>query len=402
MGFLDRLAKSLFGKNETDGLTSVESSAYASQPAFSTYSLLGISQVADRRTEMNSSYAASAVAVAELPGLGQSMRAPIDFAAEPSSAAFFDVDFDRELDNVFASLVSQDASPVAETADEVFAKDQPVVEALFADIAANYARPVKNFIFELKRGTATKEWIEICRPAMHGISRAAEGMGLSKAARHMVDFESALSLAQTSDQQVLNGELRELLLWCYEDLIKVMPEAFVIGEEEQQREGIIINSLLMQIPDVGRVTIEKLYRAGLTSLDTLYLARKDELAAATGIPTYLTERICEKFQAYRTRRENNPQDVADLGQRESLSKLVAELRRHHEGFRRASEHEWSNPELASDKRNYRRQRQSCMLWINILLAEVGELDLVNELEKLSFERRVQRLEQYLASAPATI
>jgi hypothetical protein len=181
-----------------------------------------------------------------------------------------------------------------------------------------------------------------------------------------------------------------------------MPEAFVVGEEEQQREGIIINSLLMQIPDVGRVTIEKLYRAGLTSLDTLYMARRDDLAVATGIPSYLSERICEKFQAYRTRLENNPRDVADLGQRDRLSKLAAELRRHHEGFQHASANEWSNPALASDKRDYRQQRQSCMLWINVLLAEVGELDLVNELEKLSFDRRVQRLDEYLASPPTVM
>jgi hypothetical protein len=181
-----------------------------------------------------------------------------------------------------------------------------------------------------------------------------------------------------------------------------MPEAFVVGEEEQQREGIIINSLLMQISDVGRVTIEKLYRAGLTSLDTLYMARRDDLAVAKGIPPHLSERICEKFQAYRARLENNPRDVADLGQRDRLSKLVAELERHHEGFQHASANEWSNPTLASEKRDYRQQRQSCMLWINVLLAEVGELDLVNELEKLSFERRVQRLEEYLASPPSTM
>jgi hypothetical protein len=81
---------------------------------------------------------------------------------------------------------------------------------------------------------------------MHGITRAAEGMGLSMAAKRMVDFEAALSLAQSSEQRVLGGEIRDLLLWCYEDLIKAMPQAFVLGEEEQQREGIIINSLLLR------------------------------------------------------------------------------------------------------------------------------------------------------------
>ncbi|MGH9929461.1 MAG: hypothetical protein ACREA9_09550, partial [Pyrinomonadaceae bacterium] len=145
-----------------------------------------------------------------------------------------------------------------------------------------------------------------------------------------------------------------------------------------------------------------LYRAGLTSLDTLYLAKKDDLAVTTGIPSYLSERICEKFQAYRSRLETNPRDPADMGQCARLRLMVTELRRHHEGFQRASENEWSNPELSAEKRECRQQRQSCVLWINVLLAEVGELDLVAELEKLSFERRIQRLEQYLANQPAAM
>src|SRR6185503_20676105 len=226
-------------------------------------------------------------------------------------------------DDAFASLLTQETLSESDAvAPEIVAEDQSAVETLFADIAANYARPVKNFIFELKRGTATKDWTEICRPAMHGITRAAEGMGLTLAAQRMVDFEAALSLAQNSEQRVLQGDVRDLILWCYEDLIKVMPQAFIIGEEEQQREGIIIDSLLKQIPDVGRVTIDKLYRAGLTSLETLYLAKKDDLAVATGISSSLSERICEKFQAYRTRLENEARDLS--GERDRLALMVSE------------------------------------------------------------------------------
>ena len=353
MGFFDRIAKSFLGKNEPEVATLADSKSYASTARFTPASLPSVVPVATnghhRVPERSAAFAASAVAVAELPEVAEVAPAP-ESSAEPAGPALFDTDFDQDLDDVFASLVTQEASPEAEnSSQEVFAEDQAAVEVLFADIAANYARPVKNFIFELKRGTATREWIDICRPAMHGITRAAEGMGLTLAAKHMVDFEAALSLAQGSEERVLGGEIRDLLLWCYEDLIKVMPQAFVVGEEEQQREGIIINSLLMQIPDVGRVTVEKLYRAGLTSLDTLYLAKKDDLAVATGIPANLSELICEKFQAYRSRLETNPRDPGDLGQCARLQLMVTELRRHHEGFQRASENEWSNPELACRK-----------------------------------------------------
>lgn len=316
-----------------------------------------------------------------------------------SEMSFFDEvvdDFDEAFDAAF------NASPSFSVDQPILAgevkHDEAAIQDLFSKIAANYAKPVKNFVFELKRGTATKEWVEICRPAMRSISRAAENMELTTAAKRMIDFDEALSLAQTSEERSLTGEIRDLILASYEELIEVMPQTFVIGEEEQQREGIIINSLLKQIPDLGRVTFEKLYGAGLTSLDTLFLAKKEDLAAATGIPIWLCERICNKFQEYREELDGTPRDVAQSGYRTKLAELVSELRRQHEGFERASAQEWSNPALAAEKRKFRQNRQACVLQINVVLAEMGELDLVNEIQKLSFERRIQRLEEYLESS----
>lgn len=309
-----------------------------------------------------------------------------------------DADFDEAFDAAFNTDPAASAQSAAAAGAGSVQHDQAAIQDLFANIAANYAKPVKNFIFELKRGTATKEWIEICRPALKTISRSAESMDLGLAAKRMVDFDEALSLATTSEDRILGGEIRDLILASYEELVEVLPQTFVIGEEEQQREGTIINSLLKQIPDLGRVTFEKLYGAGLTSLDTLFLAKKEDLAAATGIPLWLCERICNKFQEYREELEGTPRDVAQSGYRARLAELVGELRRQHEGFERASAQEWSNPALAADKRRFRQNRQACVLQINVVLAEMGELDLINEIQKLSFERRIQRLEEYLASS----
>jgi hypothetical protein len=340
------------------------------------------------------------VAIAEPPEIIEKPEEPVISSTDLSGENLFSDDFDQDLNDAFDSLVSQETPTESQPASAgMSSSDQAVVEDLFADIAANYARPVKNFIFELKRGTATKDWIDICRPAMQGIRRSAEGMGLTLAAQRMVDVETAFSLAQGSDHRVLTGEIRDLLLTCYEDLIQVMPQAFVVGEEEQQREGIIINALLLQIPNMGHVTVEKLYRAGLTSLETLFLAQRDDLAVATGIPAAMSERICEKFQSYRAELAGNSRELGASGQRARLSEMVADLRRQHEGLELA-ENDWTDPAVASKKREYRQQRQSCSLRINVLLAEMGEIDLVNELQKLSFERRIQRLEEYLASPHA--
>lgn len=450
MGFLDKLAKSFGGKKEPDLARPVQSRSHPSSQRITSPRPKPVTVPTNGdhgTTEKAASAPAPAsvpepvvnvVAVAESPEVKtmvaaaeqpkifhapeeqpthlpeeqatqvpeeQPTHAPEEQATSPSELSgenLFADDFDQDLNDAFDSLVSQESIPESPAADSAVmsSSDQAVVEGLFADIAANYARPVKNFIFELKRGTATKEWIEICRPAMQGIRRSAEGMGLTLAAQRMIDVETALSLAQGSEHRVLTGEIRDLLLSCYEDLIKVMPQAFVVGEEEQQREGIIINALLMQIPNMGHVTIEKLFRAGLTSLETLFLAHKADLAVATGIPMPMSQLICEKFQSYRAELEGNSRQLGVSGQRTRLAEMVAELRRYHEGFELATENEWSNPALASEKRDYRQQRQSCSLRISVLLAEMGELDLVNELTKFSFERRIQRIEEFLTSPSA--
>lgn len=369
MGFFDLFSKSVLGKKDLDK-TPAAGRSYSGVAASSSNSV---------------------VAVAEPP----------DSAGRSTETSIFDSDFDQDLDDVFASLENSATASDA-PASEMRADDQAIIEDLFADIASNYARPIKNFVFELKRGTATKDWVEICRPAMQGIMRSAKGMGLGVAAQRMMDFEAALSLAHKSEQRILSSELRHLLLWCYDDLVKVMPQAFVIGEEEQQREGIIINSLLKQIPDVGVITIEKLYRAGLTTLDALYLAKRDDLTIATGISTELSEVICLKFRAYRLGLASDNRNVGDIGQRSRLAQMVYELRLQHEAFVHASENEWTNPSLSSAKREFRQQRQSCVLWINVLLAEVGELDLIDELQKMSFERRIQRLEEYISRPSGSV
>jgi hypothetical protein len=420
MGFLDKLAKSFGGKKEPEIARPVGGRSYPSSQRFTqprpkpvpvpTNGDHGSLEktptapvpVANVVTVAESPEVETPVAVAEQPEI---FETPQDQASSPTELTgenLFTDDFDQDLNDAFDSLVSQETTPESPTGGaQMSSSDQAVVEDLFADIAANYARPVKNFIFELKRGTATKEWIDICRPAIQGIRRSAEGMGLTLAAQRMVDVETALSLAQGSEHRVLSGEIRDLLLSCYEDLIKVMPQAFVVGEEEEQREGIIINALLMQIPNMGHVTVERLFRAGLTSLDTLFLAQKDDLAVATGISSSMSELICEKFQSYRTELEGNSRQLGVSGQRTRLAEMLEDLRRYHEGFELATENEWSNRALASEKREYRQQRQSASLRINVLLAEMGELGLVTELQKLSFERRIQRIEEYLASPCAT-
>ncbi|HSE33860.1 MAG TPA: hypothetical protein VLA93_19975, partial [Pyrinomonadaceae bacterium] len=212
MGFFDRFSKTFLGKKDSETSSSGQTGSYSTLSLFTTE----VNAAPAGSTEFEKSAGNGGVAVAEMPEFGDA--SPINSGNDRAAATidYFDADFDHDLDAVFASLENQSAEQAdgleaeTEVAEEMTSDDQVIVEQLFADIAANYARPIKNFMFELKRGTATKDWIEICRPAMQGITRAAEGMGLRQAAQRMMDFEAALSLAQQNEQRVLAGEVRDL------------------------------------------------------------------------------------------------------------------------------------------------------------------------------------------------
>jgi hypothetical protein len=174
-----------------------------------------------------------------------------------------------------------------------------------------------------------------------------------------------------------------------------MPEAFGLDGERGRREAIIVHALLQQVPEVRKITIDKIYAAGLASLDNLFLARPDEIAATTGMSESLAERIVEKVQRYR-------QEIAGLAdatraaERNHLAKLASELRDLHRQFETV-ESAWSEDGHAK-KKHLRQARSVALLQVKVLLARLGEVDRLATLERLPFERKIEQLEGYLQEA----
>jgi len=325
--------------------------------------------------------------------VGSAMEPPV-WQSDGSSQGVAQ-ELDDTLDALFEPSAPSATSTAAADPQDPDSTDDLAARDLFASIAANYSRPVRNFVVELKRGTATKEWIEICQPVMASIIDGAESMGLTEAAARITEFREALALAQASDGRQIDEDSRALILSCYDTLLECLPETFRHDERDQRRESIIMHSLLGQIPGVGHVTFEKLYSSGVTTLDALFLANTEDLASATGVPSGLCERICDKVQEHRGRLEGGGGDGADFDHHGRLVELVKELRRHNGIFHSVSREE--NPDLAPQKRDALRNRQACALQINVVLAEMGQVDLVEELKKLAVGRRIERLEFYIQS-----
>ncbi len=198
--------------------------------------------------------------------------------------------FDDAFDRACSGEAELADSSTEATRDE---QSEAAVRELFVEIAANYATPLKSFMFELQRGTAGKHEIELCRPVLDGIRGAVEIMNFPQAAERMSDIDDAFQLALDRNEQLVRGEIRQRILSTYGALVQIMPEAFRLGDDGQRREDLIIKSLLNQIPGLGCVTLEKLYKAGLGSLNALSLANREDLAAATGISRRMSGLICE-------------------------------------------------------------------------------------------------------------
>src|SRR5215472_12607568 len=79
--------------------------------------------------------------------------------------------------------------------------------------------------------------------------------------------------------------------------------------------------------------------------------------------------------------------------REEIARLTARLRSAHEEYESASE-SWS-PEAEGKKRELRKARADTLVEIAAALAWLGEVERVQEIERLPFEQKLARLEAFL-------
>lgn len=308
-----------------------------------------------------------------LEGLGDSVDALLDD---------IDAGFDRIVDGPPAS---GDAGLTdRETAE---------VRELFTQIAAGHMRPVRDFMIELELGDPPREWLDLVRPAVASLGKSAEGMSLDALhASTKVFLEAIDAVAQTKEPRI-SPEERKQLTQAFGVLGAELPGAFDLDEERDRREPVIVQSLLRQIPDVRKVALDKLYAAGLTSLEMYYAAKPYDVAQAAGLDEDLAERIVRRFAQYRRETSVGAPDLERTHEHKKLAVLVARLAQQNEAFDTASK-SWSK-KAQRDKRRVRKERTETVLEINVLLARLGALELVDQLEKLPFHGKVDALRSYL-------
>ena len=298
-----------------------------------------------------------------------------------------------DVDQGFAAL---EREPGSSPKIDVSLTDLAEVRSLFAQLAANHVRQVRDFMIDLRWSDATADWIGICEPALKSLRRAADKLELSELCVALDAFSGALTGTQGNGTRTIDGERRASILKSYETLSAVMPQAFALDLDRSQREAVILQSLLLQVPEVKKVTLDKLYAAGLTTLEAMLLATPGDVAATTGIDEALAGQIVARFGAYKEQVRKAVPDATRANEREKVAALTARLRREHAAFESAAK-AWTR-EADEQKKELRRARAQTLLDIQLVLARLGEVDRIKEIERLPFDRKLVHLESFLEEA----
>jgi hypothetical protein len=317
--------------------------------------------------------------------------APVVWLGSPASSAG-----EMGPPDAAPQLGFDDAQPTASTVARAarHEADMAEVRALFAGIAVAYARPLRDFMIEVAWGEPTKEWLEVALPATQALRRAAAAVELPEVDVALEGYMTALELGMGEGS--IHREVREMLAGAYARLIDAMPSVFALEGELGRREPIIVRSLLLQVPGVRHVAIDKLYKAGINALDVFYAARPRELAEATGLDEPVAAAICERFQRYK-------REVAELSpgkdrarERAELGMLAEELSRAHASHEKAAA-SWA-PGAAAERNRARQVRADTLLRIDLLLAHLGEVDLQRTIAKMPFQQKIKELRRFLDEA----
>jgi hypothetical protein len=292
----------------------------------------------------------------------------------------------------FDALVSEDRPSQPGTHEF----DLTPVRELFAALAANHMRHVRDFMIDVKWGDVTRDWINICLPPVRTLRKAAERLDLGELGVALEKLGVELDAQNAVGGHLLDAKEKERLLEAYGELVKILPDAFGLDRDKTQREGVIVQALLLQVPDVRKVTIDKLTASGVTSLKELFEANANDLANVSGIPLQLATRIVERVQAYRTEIQSSSPSDARAAEREKLAALADQLKTAHDAYEAAA-NAWG-PDAKSQKRDHFRAREEKWLEISVLLARFGEVERLAGIEKVPFAARITQLSDYLEEA----
>lgn len=300
---------------------------------------------------------------------------------------------DDAVELAIDALLESSDDDVLEPAQKPHESDRRALFDTFSGVAKLYVQPLRELMFQLSNGCTPRAWAEACRPLLSPLIHSARQIGLPELADGLAQLDRALSTASVDTGALIGASSRVSIQEAYRKLGAQLPEAFGAPRAADGKRTILLESLLLQVPGLHRRGIGKLYAAGLCSVAQLAQGSPEELSQATGIDRELAVRVIDHVKKFE--QERHGLDATRLRQavHGQLRPLLARLSQLQSQFERAEQ-----SEDRAAKKVVRRARETDVLKVQRLLAELGELELVEELKRCSVRAKLERVESYLQRA----
>jgi hypothetical protein len=312
----------------------------------------------------------------------------------------------EEILGAVDALVDGRGASVGQQDRGLTSSEESTLADLFGNIANAYAQPFKAFVRELdanhKRDTpTTSDWIAFALPSARLLADATAKMEYAKPAAILARIVTAMAEHESEEGSALPKLFCERILVEHYHLTKLLPATFSLelsdDELAARKEGLIVNFILRQIPEVDQRTLNRIVFAGLGSFDRFMEIPAEEISQVTGIPKEIANTIFMKFYQYRDLFYQHAEPAKheklvrlfdiSLG---ILKELHAEIERLNADDRRRA------ASGTAAKRGLVADRQRTLYGLYTLLCIKGEHDLVERLQLSLFEERIPLLDAYLA------
>jgi hypothetical protein len=261
----------------------------------------------------------------------------------------------------------------------------------FATLAPRYLEPVRSLVIGLQWSEPVAESLVAARSAVSSLRAALAEAGVGETPKEWEELAAALRNVEVDAGAAVRDSTPILVAFAK---VAVAIPALAVEETQQQREAIIVDALLMQVSGMNTNTIDKLRASGRARLAVLGQSRAEDLANASGIGSALASQIVERLKRYREDLRHMPLGAPGPAGRERLTTLLSRLRESHDQYQEAT-NSFSDGGGAR-KKQLRDARNDALHDIRILLARSGELERLAELERLPFEGKIERVQDYLA------
>lgn len=294
------------------------------------------------------------------------------------------------VDDAFSQWMAGESPTELLQEPGTFDGDQRAFRDTFSIIAKLHISPLRDLMYHLSVGCTPRAWVTQTRPVLAPLFDAARQTAQTDLLDALSELDTALELAEAEITALVGPVSRGAILHAYGRLGKLLPDTFGPPRSGDGKRLLLLEALLLQVPNVHRRVLTKLYAAGISSIQQLLQGGPDELARAAGLDRQLASAIIEHVARYA--RERNGLDPARLRSRvlDQLRMLGDRLGQLQTEFERAE-----SADNQVRKKAVRRARDAAVLELQRLVAELGEIELLEDLKRSSVRAKVVLLHNYL-------